>query len=140
MSYRKQSEEALRDYLQSKVGVPVYAATRDEIKGLPCVVVAYEGGTENPPNTGNMDVQLNIMLQSEIDGEAQPGALDIHDTTLSQIEDALFYSGLNDLNNYSADFHFFGVTEHQGSTRDMEDGVLTETITVTLASAAGNFS
>jgi hypothetical protein len=87
-----------------------------------------------------MDVQLSVMVQSEVDGEAQPGALDTHDTTLSQVEDALFYTGLNDLNNYSTDFHFFGVTEHQGSTRDMDEGVLTETITITLASAAGNFS
>ena len=39
MSYRSQTEAALKTYLEGKVGVPVYAGTSDQVKEMPCVIV-----------------------------------------------------------------------------------------------------
>jgi len=86
MSYRKQTEQAFKAYLQGKVGVPVYAGTNDTIKAMPCVVVAFVGANQNPPNTGNMDVTLSVSVQSEIDEDGQPNALDVHDELLTAVE------------------------------------------------------
>ncbi len=138
MSYRKQTEEAFKAYLQDQVGVPVYAGTNDTIKSMPCVVVSFMGATQNPPNTGNMDVTMTVSIQSEIDEEGQPNALEVHDELLSAIEEALFEPAIMDINS-APDFHLFGVTENSGIERDTEGTILRETITITAPCALGNF-
>jgi len=138
MSYRKQTEAAFKAYLSGKVGVPVYAGTSDTIKAMPCVVVAYLGGTQNPPHVGNLDVTMSVSIQSEIDEEGQPNALEVHDELLSAIEEALFEPAILDINS-ATDFHLFGVTEHSGIERDIEGTILRETITITAPCALGNF-
>ena len=138
MSYRKQAEAAFKAYLSGKVGVPVYAGTSDTIKAMPCVVVAYLGGTQNPPHVGNLDVTMSVSIQSEIDEEGQPNALEVHDELLSAIESALFEPAIMDINS-ATDFHLFGVTEHSGIERDTEGTILRETITITAPCALGNF-
>ena len=139
MSYRKQTEEAFKAYLQDQVGVPVYAGTNDTIKTMPCVVVAFVGASQNPPNTGNMDVTLTVSVQSEIDEEGQPNALDVHDEILSAVEDSLFWPSLQTINTTATDLHVFGVSEHSGIERDVEGTMLRESITLTIPAALGDF-
>lgn len=139
MSYRKQTEEAFKAYLQDQVGVPVYAGTNDTIKSLPCVVVAFVSASQNPPNTGNMDVTLSVSVQSEIDEDGQPNALDVHDEILSAVEDSLFWPSLQAINTTATDLHVFGVSEHSGIERDVEGTMLHESITLTIPAALGNF-
>ena len=139
MSYRNQSEAALKAHLQTTVGVPVYVGLRDEVKGLPCVVVNFTNAQEAPVGSGNMEIQLQIMVQSEIDGQSSPGALEVHEATVSQVEAALDYQELQALNDQHDHFHYFGKTEHSGPERDTQDLVVTETFLITLAAALGNF-
>ena len=137
MSYRKQTEAAFKSYLQDQVGVPVYAGTSDTIKAMPCVVVAYVGSSQNPPNTGNMDISLSVSVQSEIDEEGQPNALEVHDELLSAVEESLFWSELQSINTGAIDFYIFGVAEQSGIERDVEGTILRETITLTFPAALG---
>jgi len=139
MSYRKQTEEAFKAYLQDQVGVPVYAGTNDTIKTMPCVVVAFVGASQNPPNTGNMDVTLSVSVRSEIDEDGQPNALDVHDEILSAVEDSLFWPSLQGINTTATDLHVFGVSEHSGIERDVEGTMLRESITLTIPAALGDF-
>jgi len=139
MSYRKQTEAAFKSYLAGKVGVPVYAGTSDTIKAMPCVVVAYLGGTQNPPHVGNLDVTMSVSIQSEIDEDGQPNALDVHDEILSAVEDSLFWPSLQAINTTATDLHVFGVSEHSGIERDVEGTMLRESITLTIPAALGNF-
>lgn len=137
MSYRKQTEEAFKAYLQDQVGVPVYAGTNDTIKAMPCVVVAFVGASQNPPNTGNMDVTLSVSVQSEIDEEGQPNALNVHDELLTAVEESLFWSELQAINVGANDFYIFGVADQSGIEREVEGTMLRESITLTFPAALG---
>ena len=139
MSYRSQTEAALKTYLEGKVGVPVYAGTSDQVKEMPCVIVSYMGGTENPPRSGNMDVNLEIGIHGEIGEDAQPGALATHNELVDNVEESLFFENLININTAANDFHLFDIVEHTGIERDTEGTTLRETINITLATALGDF-
>jgi len=139
MSYRNQSEAAMAAYLQGKVGVPVLVGLRDEIKTMPCVVVSFVSAQENPPDSGNMDIQMQIMVQSQIDEEGAPGALDVHEATVSEIDMALGSELLPGINQAGDFFHYFGKQEQSGPDRELQDMVVSEMFTVTFAAALGDF-
>jgi len=139
MSYRSQSESALKTYFASKVGVPVYSGTSDHVKGMPCVVVSYAGATENPPRTGNMDLTLEVSVQSEIGDEAQPGAMVTHDEILDAIGQAINFEEMRTINTSETDFHIFEIIDQGGIEKDFDGTVLRETFTFTIACALGNF-
>jgi hypothetical protein len=139
MSYRSQAEETIKDYLEALVSVPVYTGTSDQVKGMPCVVVAFTGGTENPPRTGNMDLSVEISISSEVGEEAQPGAMATHDEIVDAIEEAIIYADLMAINQTSTDLHIFGINEISGIERDTDGSILTERITFTMAAALGDF-
>jgi len=138
MSYRSQTEAALKTYLESKVGVPVYAGTSDQIKEMPCVVVAYAGGTENPPRTGNMEVTIEVSIHSEVGEDAQPGAMATHNELVDKVEQSLFEPDVLGVNS-ATDFHLFGVNDYSGIERDTDGTILRETITIAGPCALGNF-
>jgi len=139
MSYRSQSESALKTYFASKVGVPVYSGTSDQVKGVPCVVVSYAGATENPPRTGNMDLTVEVNVQSEIGEEAQPGAMATHDEIVDAIGNAINWPDLQTLNATETHFHVFDIIDQGGIEKDFDGTILRETFTFTIACALGDF-
>lgn len=139
MSYRGQSESALKTYFASKVGVPVYSGTSDQVKGMPCVVVSYAGATENPPRTGNMDLTVEVSVQSEIGEEAQPGAMATHDEIVDAIGNAINWFDLQTVNATATHFHVFDIIDQGGIEKDFDGTVLRETFTFTIACALGDF-
>ena len=138
MSYRSQTEAALKTYLEGKVGVPVYAGTSDQIKEMPCVVVAYAGGTETPPRTGNMEVTIEVSIHSEVGEDAQPGAMATHNELVDKVEQSLFEPDILGVNS-ATDFHLFGINDYSGIERDTDGTILRETITIAGPCALGNF-
>lgn len=138
MSYRSQTEAALKTYLEGKVGVPVYAGTSDQVKEMPCVIVSYAGGTENPPRTGNMEVTIEVSIHSEVGEDAQPGALATHNELVDKVEQSLFEPDVLGVNS-ATDFHLFGVNDYSGIERDTDGTILRETITIAGPCALGNF-
>ena len=139
MSYRSQSESALKTYFASKVGVPVYSGTSDQVKRMPCVVVSYAGATENPPRTGNMDLTVEVSVQSEIGEEAQPGAMATHDEIVDAIGNAINWPDLQTVNATETHFHVFDIIDQGGIEKDFDGTVLRETFTFTIACALGDF-
>ena len=139
MSYRSQSESALKTYFTSKVGVPVYSGTSDQIKEMPCVVVSYAGATENPPRTGNMDLTVEVSVQSEIGKEAQPGAMATHDEIVDAIGSAINCPDLQTVNATETHFHVFDIIDQGGIEKDFDGTVLREAFTFTIACALGDF-
>ena len=138
MSYRSQTEAALKTYLEGKVGVPVYAGTSDQVKEMPCVIVAYVGGAETPPRTGNMEVTVEISIHSEVGEDAQPGAMATHNELVDNVEQSLFEPDILGVNS-ATDFHLFGINDYSGIERDTEGTILRETITIAGLCALGNF-
>lgn len=133
-----QSEAAFKSYLESKVGVPVYTGTGDQLKTMPCIIANYTGGTQDPGGTGNMDINFEVTVQSEIDQEALPGAMSAHDEIMGNVEKSLFEPDVFGV-NAATDFHLFGVNNLSGTERDTDDTTLSETITLTAHCALGNF-
>lgn len=139
MSYRSQSESALKTYFSSKVGVPVYSGTSDSIKAMPCVVVSYAGATENPPRTGNMDLTIEVSIQSEIGEDAQPGAMATHDEIVDAIGNAINWLDLQSVNAAESHFYIFDIIDQGGIEKDTDGTLIKETFTFTIACALGDF-
>ena len=139
MSYRSQAESALKSYFAGKVGIPVYSGTSDRIKQMPCVVVSYAGATENPPRTGNMDLTVEVSIQSEVGEDAQPGAMATHDNIVDSIGNAINWSDLQAVNATETHFHIFDIIDQGGIEKDTDGTLLRETFTFTIACALGDF-
>jgi hypothetical protein len=86
-----------------------------------------------------MDIQMQIMVQSQIDDEGAPGALDVHEATVSEIDMALGSELLPGINQAGDFFHYFGKQEQSGPDRELQDMVVSEMFTVTFAAALGDF-
>jgi hypothetical protein len=102
---------------------------------LRCSVIC--GRQSKPAQHRQHGCDLERSVQSEIDEEGQPNALDVHDELLTAVEESLFWSELQAINVGATDFYIFGVADQSGIERDVEGTILRESITLTFPAALG---